>query len=146
MKKSRPIFLLVSSVSVLALFFISVAFVYHQVYKPSKKIIIKNIVLSDEVAKNSRLTGTVSTFPHGTRQVFVFFDFEKAEVGSSVTVSWFYGEKEIRVDNYRLDEPSGYRSYCLLKEDGSPLPKGGYFLRILQGNVPLLPDYAFNIY
>lgn len=142
---SRKIFFFVSAISALALLSLSVAFVYFQMNKPNKTMIISNVVLSDEVQKNSRLTGTISTFPYGTRQVFVFFDFEKAEEGSGITISWFYGDKEITSNNYELDATSGYRSYCLLKEDGARLPKGAYFVRILQGDKSLLPNYAFHI-
>lgn len=142
---SRKVFLLISIVTVIALFSVSVAFVRYQMYKPNETMIISNVVLSDEVEKSSRLTGTLSVFPYGTRQVFLFFDFEKADEGSGITICWFYGEKQVRIDNYELDAASGYRSYCLLKDDGAILPRGVYSVRILQGDKQLLPDYAFNI-
>jgi hypothetical protein len=142
----RYIFFAVTLICVFALLFISVLLVYHYIKKPSDTIIIRNVVLSDEMENQSRLTGTISRFSYGTRQIFVFFDFEKAQIGTNIAVCWYYGGKEVRVDVHKLEEPSGYRVYCLLKEDGSLLPRGAYYLRIMQGDKAVIPDYVFNIF
>jgi len=146
MPVKRYIFFFVALTCALALLFISILLVYHYIKKPSDTIIISNIVLSDEIENQSRLTGTVSRFSYGTRQMFVFFDFEKAKIGTNIAVHWYYGGKEIRNDIYKLEEPSGYRVYCLLKEDGALLPKGAYSLKITQDNKMIIPEYVFNIF
>ena len=146
MPVKRYIFLSVTLTCALALLLISILLVYHYIKKPSGAIIISNIVLSDEIDNRSRLTGTVSRFSYGTRQMFIFFDFEKAQIGTDIAVSWYYGGKEILTDTYTLEESSGYRVYCLLKEDGSLLPKGAYSLRITQENKMIIPEYVFNIF
>jgi len=146
MSYKRYIFLAVTVACAFALLFIAILLVYHYVNKPSDTIIIRNIVLSDEIENQSRLTGTVSRFSYGTRQIFVFFDFEKANVGTDIAVRWYYGGKEIRTDIYKLEEPSGYRVYCLLKEDGSLLPKGAYSFKMTQDDKAIIPEYMFNIF
>ena len=145
MAVKRYIFFSVTLTCTLALLFVSILLVYHYIKKPSDTIIVRNIVLSDEIENQSRLTGTVSRFSYGTRQIFVFFDFEKAQIGTNVTVSWRYGGKEVRTDTYIFEEPSGYRVYCLLKEDGSLLPRGAYSLKIMQDDKTVIPEYVFNI-
>ena len=146
MSFKRYIFFAVAIFCAFALLFTSILLVYHYIKKPSDTIIIRNIVLSDEIDNQSRLTGTVSRFLYGTRQIFVFFDFEKAQIGTNIVVRWYYGGKEIRNDIYRLEEPSGYRVYCLLKEDGSILPRGTYSIKIMQDDKTVIPEYVFNIF
>lgn len=146
MPAKRYIFFLVALACALTLLFVSIILVYHYVNKPSDTIIIHNIVLSDEIENRSRLTGTVSRFSYGTRQMFLFFNFEKAQIGTDIEVSWYYGGKEILTETYTLEEPSGSRIYCLLKEDGSSLPKGNYSLKITQGDKTVIPEYVFSIF
>jgi hypothetical protein len=146
MSIKRYIFFAVTVTCAFALLFIAILLVYHYIKKPSDTIIIRNIVLSDEIENQTRLTGTVSRFSYGTRQIFVFFDFEKAQTGTNIAVYWYYGGKEVRNDIYELEEPSGYRVYCLLKDDGSILPKGVYSLKITQNDKAIIPEYVFNIY
>ena len=146
MSFNRFSFFAVTIICTFALLIISVLLVYHYINRPSDTIIIHNVVLSDEIENKSRLTGTISRFSYGTRQIFVFFDFEKAQPGTNITVRWYYGEREIRNDVYSLDETSGYRVFCLLKEDGSLLPRGAYSLKIMQDNKAVIPEYVFNIF
>jgi hypothetical protein len=146
MSIKRYSFFAVAFICAFALLYISVFLVYHYIKKPSDTIIIRNVVLSDEIENQSRLTGTISRFSYGIRQIFVFFDFEKAIIGTYIAVCWYYGGKEVRTDNYLLEEPSGYRVYCLLKEDGSLLPRGAYSLRIMQDDKAVIPEYVFNIF
>jgi hypothetical protein len=146
MSFKRYYFFAVTIICTFALLIISVLLVYHYINKPSDTIIIHNVVLSDEIENKSRLTGTVSRFSYGTRQIFLFFDFEKAQTGTSLTVCWYYGEKEIRSDIYKLEETSGYKVFCLLKEDGSILPRGVYSLKVMQDDKAVIPEYVFNIF
>ena len=142
----RYIFFSVTFTCALSLLSISVLLVYHYINRPSDTIIIRNIVISDEIENQSRLTGTVSRFPHGTHQIFVFFDFEKAQTGTNIVMSWNYGGREVWADTYTLEEPAGYRVYSLLKEDGTMLPRGSYSLKIMQDGKTVVPEYVFNIF
>ena len=146
MTVKRYIFFAITLICALAILFISILLVHHYIKKPSDTIIIRNIVLSDEIENRSRLTGTISRFSYGTRQMFVFFDFEKSHIGTNIAVNWYYGGKEILTETYKLEEPSGHKVYCLLKEDGSLLPKGNYSLKIMQDDKTAIPEYVFNIF
>ena len=146
MSFKRYAFFTVALICTFALSVVSVLLVYHYINIPSDTIIIRNIVISDEISNQSRLTGTISRFSYGTRQVFVFFDFEKAQIGTNVDVCWSYGGREVRTDTYKLEEFSGSKVYSLLKEDGSILPRGAYSIRIMQDEKPVIPEYVFNIF
>ena len=146
MPDKRYIFFAVTLACALALLIISILLVHHYIKKPSDTVIVRNVVLSDEIENRSRLTGTVSRFSYGTRQIFVFFDFEKAQIGTDIAVNWYYGGKEVLADVHRLEETEGHRVYCLLKEDGSLLPKGAYSLKITQDDKSVIPEYVFNIF
>jgi hypothetical protein len=146
MSFKRYSFYAVTLICTFAILLISILLVYHYIKKPSDTIIIQNIVLSDEIENKSRLTGTISRFSYGTRQIFVFFDFDKAQIGTNIAVCWNYGGREIRTDIYTLEEPSGFKVYCLLKEDGSLLPRGTYSLKIMQNDKAIIPEYVFNIF
>lgn len=146
MSYKRYTFFAVASICAFALLVISVLLVYHYINKPSDTIIIRNIVISDEIEKQSRLTGTISRFSYGTRQIFVFFDFEKAQAGTNIDLCWYYGGKEVDTKTDTLEEPSGSRVYQFLKKDGSILPRGAYSLRVMQDNKAVIPEYIFNIF
>jgi len=146
MSVKRYIFFAVTLICTLALLFISILLVYHYIRKPSETVIIRNIVLSDEIENRTRLTGTVSRFSYGTRQIFLFFDFEKSQTETNIAVTWYYGGREVLTETYTLEGPSGSRIYGLLKEDGSLLPRGIYSLVITQDGDALIPEYVFNIF
>ena len=146
MPYKRYTFFALTLVCAFALLVISVTLVYHYIKKPSDVIIIRNIVISDEIEKQSRLTGTISRFSYGTRQIFVFFDFEKAQIGTNVDLCWYYGGREVDTNSYTLEEPSGSKVYQFLKKDGSILPRGAYSLKIMQDDRSVIPEYVFNIF
>jgi len=146
MSFKRYVFFTVALICTFALTVVSVLLVYYYINKPSDTIIIRNIVISDEISNQSRLTGTISRFSYGTRQIFVFFDFEKAQIDTSIEVCWSYVGKEVRTDTYKLEESSGSKVYSLLKEDGSVLPRGAYSMKIMQDEKPVIPEYLFNIF
>jgi hypothetical protein len=146
MSLKRYTFFAVALICAFALLIISVLLVYHYINKPSEIIIVHNIVISDEMNNQTRLTGTVSRFSYGTRQIFVFFDYEKASIGTKIFLCWGYGGKEFRTEDYELKEPSGSKVYCFLVEDGSILPKGAYSLNIMQDDKAVVPEYIFNIF
>ena len=146
MSYKRYTFFAVASICAFAILTISVLLVCHYISKPSDTIIIRNIVISDEIEKQSRITGTISRFSYGSRQIFVFFDFEKAQIGTNIDLYWYYGGREVDAKTDTLEEASGSRTYQFLKEDGSILPKGAYSLKIMQDNKAVIPEYVFNIF
>ena len=116
--------------------------------KPSKSLMIHNVVISTEEDDRPRLlrpTGAVSRFPHGSRQVYLRFDYSKAAEGGEIEIRWFMGDQLIHSDVYVLPGPSGFKIFSLMRENGQPLPKGFYSLVILKG-AERLSDFGFEIY
>jgi hypothetical protein len=106
---------------------------------------IYHVTISTEIDDRRRLTGVVSRFPYGARQVCLFFDYGKITRDSEVEILWFIGDKVVQAGAYILSAPSGSRIYGLVLEDGRPLPKGSYSVRIVFGKEPL-SDFKFEIY
>ena len=113
--------------------------------KSSESLMIYNVVISTEVDDTSRLTGVVSRFPYGARQVCLRFDYSKATEGSEIRILWFSGDKLVQSDAYALPNSVGSRFYCLVLENGQPLPKGPYSISILC-SAERLSDFRFEIY
>ena len=106
---------------------------------------IQNVVISTELDNKLRLTGAVSRFPHGSRQVCLRFDYARATEGSEIRVLWSSGEKLVQSDTYTLSTSSSSKIYCLVRENGQPLPKGHYSVGILY-NAEHISDFRFEIY
>ncbi len=113
--------------------------------KPQQSFMMSNVSISIDFEDHQFLAGTISRFEYGTRQVCMRFDYSRLEADGDIQVIWDYGEKRVQAETYTLTAPSGTRTYCLLKEDGSPLPKGRYSVMIQYGSVAM-PKFHFEIY
>lgn len=106
---------------------------------------ISNVAISVDLEARRFLAGTVSRFPYGARQVCLRFDYSSVRKGADIEVLWHLGEQLIQRDSYELPSTSGTRMYCLLKEDGSPLPRGAYTVNVICEE-ETLPKFHFEIY
>jgi hypothetical protein len=113
--------------------------------KPSESLLIYDVVISPEVDDTTRLTGAVSRFPYGSRQICMRFSYSKATEGAEIRIMWFVGDKLVQSDSYALFASSGSKIYCLTLENGQPLPKGSYSVGILN-NSERISDFRFEIY
>ena len=113
--------------------------------KPSESLLIHDVVLSTEVDDTKRLTGAVSRFPYGSRQICIRFNYSKAQEGADIRVMWFMGDKLVQADSYALSTSSGTKIYCLTLENGQPLPRGSYSVGILNKS-ERISDFRFEIY
>ena len=113
--------------------------------KPSESLLIHDVVISTEVDDTTRLTGVVSRFPYGSRQICLRFNYSKAMEGAEIGILWFGGDKLVHSDSYTLAASSGSRIYCLTQENGQPLPKGSYSVGILNKK-ERISDFRFEIY
>ncbi|MDR1378211.1 MAG: hypothetical protein LBJ36_04090 [Synergistaceae bacterium] len=113
--------------------------------KPTDSLMIHNVIITTELENRLRLTGTLSRFPYGSRQVFLHFDYSRAAKGSEFRILWFIGDQLVQADTYALDVSSGSKIYCLLRENGQILPRGFYSISILN-NSERLSDFRFEIY
>jgi hypothetical protein len=112
--------------------------------KPDVSLRIRNVTISTELDDRLRLTGAISRFPYGSRQVFLRFDYGLAR-DAEVRVHWYTGDKLVLAEGYVLPAPSGSRVYCLVLENGQPLPKGLYSIEILHAT-ERFPNFKFESY
>ena len=110
-----------------------------------ESLLIHDVVISTEVDDTRRLTGTVSRFPYGSRQICMRFNYSKAAEGAEIRILWFMGDKLIQSDSYALTATSGARIYCLAREDGQPLPRASYSVGIFN-KAERISDFRFEIY
>jgi hypothetical protein len=102
------------------------------------------VTISTELDDRLRLTGAISRFPYGSRQVFLRFDYALAH-DTEARVHWYTGDKLVLAEGYALSAPSGSKIYCLVLENGQPLPKGLYSIELLHAT-ERLPSFKFEIY
>jgi hypothetical protein len=145
MSRKRKPFLLIVILFATVLLLLSFWVIRQNSNNPSESLMIHNVVVSTELDDKLRLTGTVSRFPYGSRQIFLRFDYNKAMNGSEVRILWFTGEKLVQADTYKLFASSGSKIYCLVRENAQPLPRGPYFISILSSSEHLF-DFRFEIY
>ena len=145
MSQKRKPFVLVVIIFAVMLPILSFWAVRQNSNKPGESLMIHNVVVSPEVDDKLRLTGAVSRFLYGARQICLRFDYSKAEKDSNVRILWFLGERLVQSNTYVLSTSSGSKIYCLLRENGQPLPRGSYSIGILYKE-ERLPDFKFEIY
>ena len=144
MSRRKPfLFLLVAFTFVLTL--LSFWVVRQNSVRPSDSFMISNVTINVDLQERRFLTGTVSRFPYGSRQVCLYFDYVRVEEGSEVQVVWRWGGKVVQAETYPIPSPSGSRMYCLLQESGVPLPRGNYTVGIVYRS-KAMPVFRFEIY
>ena len=144
MKKKKPFVLFVIFFATVLLL-LSFWVIRQNSSRPGEFLLIHDVVISAEVDDTKRLTGVVSRFPYGSRQICIRFNYSKATEGTEIRVLWFMGDKLVQSDVYVLPASSGSRVYCLIRENGQPLPKGSYSVGILN-NEERISDFRFEIY
>jgi hypothetical protein len=143
--EERTPFLLLVVFFATALLFLSFWVIRQNSSKPGESLEIYRVTISTEIDDRLRLTGVVSRFPYGARQVCLYFDYGKITKDSEIKVLWSIGDKVVQSGAYILPAPSGSKIYGLVLEDGRPLPRGLYSVRIIFGE-KLLSDFKFEIY
>ena len=143
-KKKKPFVSLVIFFATVLLL-LSFWVIHQNSSKPSESLLIHDVVISTEVDDTRRLTGAVSRFPYGSRQICMRFNYSKATEGAEIRILWFVGDKLVQSDSYALSASSGSKIYCLTLENGQPLPKGSYSVGILN-DLERISDFRFEIY
>ena len=126
-RNGRFFLLLMSCVIILLLFF---SFWAVRSNKAAGSFEIHNVLMCDEVDDRMQPLGAGSVFSYGARQLCLWFDYSRASGGDGVRVRWYFRGRPIHSEVLRLPPGDGAKAYCLLLEDGSPLPKGSYSVRI----------------
>jgi len=128
MSRDGKFFLLLVGLAIFSL--IAVSFGAIRSKKAAGSFEIHNIVLCDEVDGGIKPVGVGSAFSYGTRQLCLWFEYSRAGDDENIRVRWYYRGRPIHSQEVVLDPGSGAKAFCLLLEDGSPLPKGSYSVRI----------------
>jgi len=144
LKRKKP-FVFLAIFFAIALLLLSFWIIHQNSNKPSESLLIHDVVISTEVDDAKRLTGVVSRFPYGSRQVCMRFKYSKAAEDAEIRILWFMGDKLVQSDSYTLSSASGSKIYCLIQESGHPLPKGSYSVVILR-EAERISDFKFEIY
>ena len=145
MSKKRKPFVLLAVFFAVVLLLLSFWVIRQNSNKPSESLLIHDVVISTEVDNTTRLTGAVSRFPYGSRQICMRFNYSKATEGAEIRILWFAGDKLVQADLYTLSASSGSKIYCLTLENGRPLPRGPYSVGILN-KAERISDFRFEIY
>jgi hypothetical protein len=91
---------------------------------------IHGILLCNEVDDQMQPIGAGSIFRHGVRQLCLWFEYSRASGNDGVRVRWLYRGRTINSEYLRMTPGDGAKAYCLLLEDGAPLPRGSYSVRV----------------
>jgi hypothetical protein len=147
-RTKRTLFLLLVVFFATILLFLSFWIIRQNSNKRGESLEIVNVTISTELDDRLRLTGAVSRFPYGARQVCLYFDYGKngkIAKNSEIEILWSLGDRVVQSGAYTLSAPSGSKIYGLVLEDGYPLPKGSYSVCIVYGT-ERLSDFKFEIY
>jgi hypothetical protein len=143
--EKRTPFLLLVIFFATVLLFLSFWIIRQNSSKPGESLEIYHVTISTEIDDRLRLTGVVSRFPYGARQICLYFDYRKITQDSEIEVLWLMGERVVQSGVHLLSAPSGSRLYGLVLEDGRPLPRGLYSIRIAFEE-KVLSGFRFEIY
>ncbi|MBR1417463.1 MAG: hypothetical protein IJ576_00695 [Synergistaceae bacterium] len=114
---------------------------------PRQTFMMSNVSISLDFEDHQFLAVTISRFEYGTRQVCMRFDYSRLEEDLPVRVIWDHNSKRVQAESYTLEAPHGTKIYCLLKEDGSPLPRGSFSVSVQPNSErEAMPKFHFEIY
>lgn len=92
--------------------------------------VLEEVLLCEELNEAREPVHPGTLFAYGTRQVCLWFRYGAARGGDNLKVKWYYQNRLIHVESMQLFVPKGIKAFYLIKEDGSPLPKGLYKVTI----------------
>jgi len=75
--------------------------------------------------------GITSNFSYGTRQLCLWFEYESVSRNCRAYVKWYFDNKLVSTENVVLSSAINKKTFCFLREDGSPLPAGAYCVELV---------------
>ena len=131
MSKNGRSFLLLVSSGLILLVVLSVWTVRHCNNKNSFRLV--KVVMCYEVDETFMPVGVASSFSYGTRQLCLWFEYGLVSRDCTVDVKWYFDGNLVSTENVVLSSAVNKKSFCLLREDGSPLPVGAYYVELIAG-------------
>ena len=92
MTRRKP-FLFLLIVFTLVLTLLSFWVVRQSSVRSGENFMISNVTINVDIHDRRFLTGTVSRFPYGSRQVCLYFDYSRVEEDGEIQVVWRWGDK-----------------------------------------------------
>lgn len=130
MSRNGRLFLLLVASCIVLLLGLSFWAVKHNRRTADSSFQLENVVLCDEVDEKMRPLHTGSQFVFGVRQLCLSFDYSLDSKRSNIRIKWYYGDHLIYSEVLLLSPRRGVKVFCLLREDGSPLPMGMYNVQV----------------
>jgi len=86
--------------------------------------------ICDEVDEDFQPAGVSDHFSYGTRQLCLWFEYCTEYDSCGMNIKWYYRDQLVSRESVVISDSEGRRTFCLLREDGFPLPGGKYRVRI----------------
>jgi len=128
MSKSGKSFLLLVSSGLVVIFLFAAWTVSHTGKMTSFQFV--RTVICDEVDESFNPLGISNNFDPGTRQLCLWFEYYTDFETCNLNIRWYYRDLLVSSENLVIQSPRGRKSFCLLREDGAPLPSGSYEVNI----------------
>ena len=85
---------------------------------------LSQVIVCEDLDEKLQPLNPGSTFPYGSRQLCLTFNYQGAHEGDRLRIEWVHENRLIYQENVSLASGSGNKVFYLLKEDASPLPAG----------------------
>ena len=95
--------------------------------------------------ENYKPSGVASNFDYGTRQICLWFEYCTEYESCELFLYWYFRDSLVFRETVDISSTTGKKTFCLLREDGYPLPWGDYRVRI-ELNGRNLTTLNFSIY
>lgn len=87
---------------------------------------VEEALICQELGGNREPLLVGNSIPYGPSQICLWLKYSSAREGSHLEVSWYYGNELVLSEPLKLIAKDGVRAFYLLREEGTPLPVGGY--------------------
>lgn len=103
----------------------------------SSKFSLDNVIVCKNLDKNMSPIDIIHGETTSTDRAILCFDYSKANIGLTLRIVWYYNDKQITDNTFKLAKTDGHRSVALLSSTDNLLPKGAYCVKIFLGDEEL---------
>lgn len=91
---------------------------------------LSQVIVCEDLDEKLQPLNPNSTFPYGSRQLCLTFNYQGAHEGDRLRIEWVHEERLIYQESVSLASGNGNKVFYLLKEDATPLPPGKHRVSI----------------
>ena len=104
---------------------------------------LSQVIVCEDLDEKLQPLNPNSTFPYGSRQLCLTFNYQGAHEGDRLRIEWVHQERLIYQESVSLASGNGNKVFYLLKEDATPLPPGKHRVSIdLNGRQRATVDFT----